>query len=72
MLTRVRASAPPSTAAWAISTISVEFGLNFAHRGRLTLSVAASTERVIEAEWEKIFPRSSTFGQDTFTSTATI
>ncbi len=71
VLTNVTASAPPRRAASAISTRSVTFGLSLAQRGRPHPAVAATASSVALAEWANMRRRSSTFGQLTFTSTAT-
>ena len=71
MFTKVRPSAPPCTAPVAISTMSGTLGLSLAQRGR-PHSVAASTRAVASAEWANMRERSSTLGQLTFTSSATM
>ena len=71
MLTRVNPSAPPSTAPAAISTRSGTFGLSLAQRGN-PQAVAARTRAVASAEWANMRERSSTFGQLTLTSSASM
>ncbi len=73
MLTRVTASAPPSTAARAMSgsPTSPMLGLSLAHRGRRQASVAASTSAVSTVEWPNISLPASVLGHEMLTSTAT-
>ena len=71
MFTRVNPSAPPSTAPVAISTTSGTFGLSLAQRGT-PQAVASRTRAVASAEWANMRERSSTFGQLTLTSSASM
>ena len=71
VLTNVSASAPPASAPEAISTMSGTFGLSLAHRGK-PQAVAAITRAVASAEWANMRDRSSTLGQLTLTSSATM
>ena len=71
VLTRVRASAPASRAAPAISVRSVTLGLSLAQRGRPQPAVAAMASAVRAGEWANIARRLSTLGQLRLTSTAT-
>ena len=65
VLIRDRASAPPASAALAVSVISVTFGLNFMITGclawRFTSLVMASTAL---GSWPKAMPPSFTLGQE--------
>ncbi len=70
-MTSVSPSAPPSRAPAAISTTSGTLGLSLAQRGS-PHAVAASTRDVASAEWANMRERSSTLGQLTFTSSATM
>ena len=65
------ASAPARWAASAISGRSAAFGLSLAHIGRPTTVDASMTSAVAVRLWANIEPRSSRFGHDTLTSTAT-
>ncbi len=69
---RVRASAPPLSAAWAISTISVTLGVNLTITGDLTDFLTAFTIWVVKSgSWPIEAPQPSmAWGQDTFSSRA--
>ena len=71
VLATVTASAPADTAAAAISGSSGVFGLSLAHRGRPAAAAASTTAAVATAEWAKRARRSSRFGHEALTSTAT-
>ena len=71
VLTRVRASAPPVSAAPAISVMSVTLGLSLAHRGRPQPAVASIASRVADGSAANMCRPCSRLGQLRLTSTAT-
>jgi len=71
VLTSTSVSAPASSAAPAMETMSDTLGLNFTHNGNPHAVDAATAWAVACAEWANIRLRSSRLGQLTLTSTAT-
>ena len=68
-----KASAPPFTAAFAITTISVTLGESFTIRGEeVTFLTFLTSSSVILGSVPKVIPPFSTFGQEMFISRAAI
>src|SRR5579883_1761697 len=66
-----RASAPASTTARAISTISVTFGESLTIKGRVQTSRTAPVTRAASAQLSpNVLPSDATFGQEMFSSIA--